>query len=101
MIVLGCVGLEPWLYGRVPASVLMLGDASYVLYLFHPLAAPAVPAVLKKIGITNGLVSIAGGIAVALTISVLIHLLVERPTNRALKDVGARRPAEAAVRRTP
>src|ERR1019366_3493141 len=37
MIVLGVASLESVLKGRIPQPLLFLGDASFSLYLFHPL----------------------------------------------------------------
>src|SRR3954447_8275761 len=46
LLVLVVVLAEPTLAPRLPRPLTYLGDASYSLYLFHPLVAPAVPVAL-------------------------------------------------------
>ncbi|MFZ4759466.1 MAG: acyltransferase family protein, partial [Burkholderiaceae bacterium] len=48
LIVSGVAMLEPVLQGRVPSQLMLLGDSSYALYLFHPMIAPIAPALLAK-----------------------------------------------------
>jgi exopolysaccharide production protein ExoZ len=93
-IVLGVVWLEPHLKGRLPKTLLLLGDASYVLYLFHPLIAPLVPTVMREIGIHNFTVCVLLSAALAISIGVVIHLFVERPLTQQLRSLA--RPRRAA-----
>lgn len=85
LLVMLFVGLEPKMGGRIPQWVIFMGDASYALYLFHPLVSPAVPEILSRIGCFNPTASIVGGVTVALLASALIHLFVERPVTQWLK----------------
>ncbi len=78
-IVAGTVLLEPVLAGRVPRWLTRLGDASYSLYLFHPLTAPIAPALLAKLGLPIAWLSIAGSVAISIAVSVLVHAIAERP----------------------
>ncbi|QHF23623.1 acyltransferase family protein [Rathayibacter sp. VKM Ac-2804] len=71
----------------VRRPLLALGDASYSLYLFHPMIGPAVPAVLALVGLRSGVLSVAGTIAVSLVAATLIHRLVERPITRRLRGL--------------
>jgi peptidoglycan/LPS O-acetylase OafA/YrhL len=77
--VAGFVWLEPLLKQRVGKPLLFLGAASYALYLTHPIFAPAVPVALKKLGLFDPNVSIAGCIVVGLVVSSAIHLVFEAP----------------------
>lgn len=94
-IVLGVIWLEPLWGKKLPKSVLLLGDSSYSLYLFHPLVAPAIPVVLFKIGVNNYPICILLSIVSVLIIGVLIHLLVERPLTCWLKKYFTPRLKEA------
>jgi exopolysaccharide production protein ExoZ len=98
MIVLGVVWLEPYLKGRLPKTLLLLGDASYVIYLFHPLIAPLIPTVLRKMGIQNFSVSVLLSAVVAICGGALIHLYVERPLTRQLRSLtGPRSAAQVSI----
>jgi len=61
------------------SSVTFLGDASYSLYLFHPLTAPAVPAVLSAIGLAFVPLSLVLCVVVAVVAASLIYRYVESP----------------------
>jgi Predicted acyltransferases len=90
MIVLGVVWLEPTLKGRIPIIILLLGEASYVLYLFHPLIAPVVPEILRKLGVAQFTVSVLLSILVALTVGLAVHLLIEKRVTLAANKLRAR-----------
>ncbi|MFZ4893533.1 acyltransferase family protein [Plantibacter sp. Mn2098] len=84
-IVYGVVLLEPILTGRIPRQVLFLGDASYSLYLFHPLIAPIVPVVLARLGIISAPLSIVLAVAVAIIGGALVYRWIERPITGQLR----------------
>jgi exopolysaccharide production protein ExoZ len=94
-LLLTVVSAEPWLRRRLPAPVLYLGDASYSLYLFHPMIAPVIPVAMAVVGLQLGLLSVVGCFLAAVIGSVLAYRFVERPAVRWLQD---RLPY---VRRTP
>ncbi|WP_159096381.1 acyltransferase [Miniimonas sp. S16] len=103
-LVLTVVALEDWLAPRLPRLVLFLGDASYSVYLFHPLIAPIVPAVLAYLGWRVGWLSVIGSVLAALVGCSLIYRFVERPIIRASRRLpfagplpggGATRPRAA------
>jgi peptidoglycan/LPS O-acetylase OafA/YrhL len=97
LLVLGAVGLEPYLRGRLPRTVLFMGDASYVLYLFHPLLVPLIPTVMKKIGMHDFSLSVGICIVTALCGGALVHVFVERGVTNKLKSlIGAKVEAEGA-----
>jgi len=103
-LMLGVVLFETWLETRIPRFFVSLGDASYSLYLFHPLIAPAVPTVLAILGLKNGWLSVIGSMAVAITFSVIVFRLVERPITGYLQRnlkygaAPARLPVEAEAK---
>lgn len=70
---------EPVVQGRIPKAFLYLGEISYVLYLFHPLVAPAVPEVLSRLRIESALLSVVGCFLAALMIAATVHSKMERP----------------------
>jgi exopolysaccharide production protein ExoZ len=73
LVVYGCVCLEPRLSGRGYTPLILLGDASYSIYLFHRIVQVHAPwPAVAMLGIVFGL---------------SIHLLVERPILRAHKRV--------------
>jgi peptidoglycan/LPS O-acetylase OafA/YrhL len=78
-IVLAVAWLEPLIGRGIPKFATFLGAASYSLYLFHPLIAPAIPEVLVRLGVTNGVVSVLLSIAAALIATTLIYRFVELP----------------------
>jgi peptidoglycan/LPS O-acetylase OafA/YrhL len=59
----------------VAASLVLLGDASYALYLTHPLVTPAIARLLAGHGPAILILSIL----TAIVVGIAYHLLVERP----------------------
>lgn len=77
----------------IPRWLTWLGDASYSLYLSHPLVAPMVPAALAIAGFTGarfGWLSLTLAVGVAVAASCLIYAIVERPTTRGLNGLRKR-----------
>lgn len=77
-----------------PTWVLTGGAASYALYLFHPLVAPAVPELFARLGWIDGWLSVAVSVPLLVALSFVIHRRVERPIARVLarRGRGPRRP---------
>ncbi|MGH1575386.1 acyltransferase family protein [Methylobacterium sp. P31] len=89
---------------RLPAPVrglVILGDASYALYLVHPFALRLVREGLLRLGLASDLQP-WGGMALMILASIaaaiLVHRLVERPLTRAARAVLDPRDAENRVR---
>jgi exopolysaccharide production protein ExoZ len=97
LLVLGVVSLESRLKGRIPRIVILFGDASYVLYLFHPLIAPIVPELLRKLGIHVFSLSVLLSISLTLCVTALIHISIEQHATHWLKKLVLSRPASTAV----
>jgi peptidoglycan/LPS O-acetylase OafA/YrhL len=85
LVVLSMASLEDCLT-RIPGFVLYMAEASYVIYLFHPLIAPAVPVVLMKLHLVYPWLSVACSVSLALAGGCLVHLVVEEPTTKWFRD---------------
>lgn len=90
-LVLGVVTLEPVLHGRVPRTLLYLGAASYSLYLFHPMIAPAAPQALSFLGVNSAPLSTVLSIALSLVAAAAIYRWVEKPITGRLTAATRRR----------
>ncbi len=69
---------EPWLRRVLPKKLQFFGDASYSIYLFHPLLAPMVPMALAILGLPIAWLSVVGAITWALLATSVIYVVVER-----------------------
>ncbi len=85
MIVTGAVGLEDVLGRRLAPAVLMLGDASYAIYLSHLFVMPVLAHALLHLHLPAGL-ALAALIALGLVMSsgagVGLYLLLDAPVQR-------------------
>lgn len=71
---------------RWPAALMLVGDASYSLYLLHPYVLEAANRKLHAFGPDPlGIAMTIGAILVAVAIAIVVFRLVERPSNRALR----------------
>jgi peptidoglycan/LPS O-acetylase OafA/YrhL len=92
-IVLAAVMLEARLGRWVPRWVLLVGDASYSLYLWHFLLLnPCMKVMARVLHLQQGVLRLrdelccmAFILAVSLTFAVLMYLVVERPMNERLR----------------
>jgi exopolysaccharide production protein ExoZ len=78
LIVYSMASLEDSLT-RIPRFVLYMADASYVIYLFHPFIAPAVPVALLKLHLLCPWLSVACSVILGLGGGCLIYLLIDAP----------------------
>jgi peptidoglycan/LPS O-acetylase OafA/YrhL len=85
LIVWATAALEDSL-GWIPRWVIYLGDASYVIYLFHPMIAPAAPVILSHMHIYNSWLSVALSILLVLGVTSLIHQFIEVPVTNFLRN---------------
>ena len=95
LIVLGLVSLNDVL--RFPAFTLLIGDASYSLYLSHQFVLQASSLVLPKLGLP-ALVLLVLYIALALAVALLSYRLIEQPSSRWLSNVAKLRRNTAPKR---
>ena len=85
-IVAGALICEPWCKGRLAELFAKGGDASYALYLTHPVAMAQVAALWLAIGAPREpFLIITAGLASALAVGLLVYRVIERPILRDLK----------------
>ena len=82
ILVWSVVSLERFFHARIHSSLMFLGAASYVLYLFHPIVAPLAPTVLNKLGFNYYWASVSLSITVAIIFACVLHKWVEAPMTR-------------------
>jgi len=85
LIVYSMASLEDFM-SRIPRFVLYMADASYAIYLFHPLIAPAAPAVLMRLHLIYPWLSVACSAALGLGGGCLVHFVIEAPMTRWFRD---------------
>lgn len=85
LLVAGVVALEPWLKNRVPQLLIFGGDASYSLYLVHPMAGVLITIMLGRLGVTSIMIAIPVIVGGCLTVAAITFVLLERPMTRALQ----------------
>lgn len=92
-IVAGAVALEPLVAPALPRWVLMLGDASYSIYLSHGFVLPAFMLVIGR-GLSPGIFAEILTVVLCLTVGSiagwLLYLWVEMPLLRMLRPNAAR-----------
>ena len=71
---------------RWPLGLLMVGDASYSLYLLHPYALEAINRKVHAFGPDlPGIAATLGAVLAAVGVALVVFRLIERPANRALR----------------
>ncbi|MEO6153782.1 MAG: acyltransferase, partial [Croceibacterium sp.] len=87
-VVLGAIQLERQGYVWQHPGMLLLGAASYALYLTHPFVLTALEKTAVSLGFTHGML-LAGvmivSMALAIGVAVAINLVFERPVDRYLR----------------
>ena len=86
--------------GRVAALGVLLGDASYALYLTHPFvvaAAQRLGRVLHVAGGAGAWALFGGELALCAAVAILIHEKAERPLMRRLSEAARGRALAASV----
>ncbi len=85
---------------RLPRWLVLLGDASYALYLVHPFPMRAIRTVFTRLALPEAAsvpLYLVGTMAVCLALAVALHLLLERPILHRFK-YPTRRADAAAIR---
>jgi len=98
LVTFGAVSLEPALAKRPNAPMVLLGDASYALYLFHPIAMGLVAAVWARLLDNSHPASFACvAIGASILSSIFVHVYVERPLTRWLSEARVKVPAQISA----
>ena len=85
LIIWAAASLEDHL-PRIPQLLLYLGDATYAIYLFHPLIAPGVPAIFARLHWTVAWACVSCTVVVALFAGAALHEIAEEPITRFFKE---------------
>lgn len=88
-VILGAVLIDRRVSAYIPGWLIVLGSASYSIYLFHPLVAPIVPEVMSRLQVGAPLFVVVIGVVAATAFGTLAYFLIERPLGDWLN---ARRP---------
>jgi exopolysaccharide production protein ExoZ len=96
ILLLAALRLDGWL--KWPPVLLLLGDASYSLYLLHPYVVEFVDRRVHPLGATDvGILWTLVVIGVAFGLAVISFRLVERPSNRLLRNYFSRSNLKPSV----
>jgi len=106
LIVAGMVGLEPRLRAKPSSWLLLLGDASYSLYLTHIIAISATAVLWERLRLPMGTSPGAAlfiPIALVTTVgaSIIFYRLIEKPILKVLIPRNGRRRLPVQVFQTP
>jgi peptidoglycan/LPS O-acetylase OafA/YrhL len=74
---------------RLPNVLLLLGDASYALYLVHPFAMRPVAIIWQRFHLTGSILAAlyaATALLLAIIGAILVHLWFERPVGAWLRS---------------
>lgn len=100
VVVLLAVWGQRWA-GRVPGILRSLGDASYSLYLFHPILAPIIPIAMIKAGWIAPGIAVTAIVVATSAASLVIYTCMERPLTRGLQarllGMASRRRGQEAI----
>lgn len=78
--------LEPQLKKFMSKPLLLLGDSSYSLYLFHPIMVPAIAVLLAKSGFIDPNIAVVLILILMITVCLGIYLILEKPLTDYLKN---------------
>jgi exopolysaccharide production protein ExoZ len=87
LVVWGVVSLESRFGRYIPKLILFLGSASYTIYLFHPLVAPSIPEVARRLQIGSAAISVVGSVIAAIVGSSIVYWILERPITSVLSRI--------------
>jgi exopolysaccharide production protein ExoZ len=70
-----------------PAAMLLVGDASYSLYLLHPYVVQAIGKLAHPLDASPlGILFTIAAVALAILVAILSFRMIERPSNRSLRN---------------
>lgn len=85
LLVGGVVFCESTIARLIPRALIFGGDASYSLYLIHPMIGPGIALLCVKLGIGSWWLAIALMVLVSLVVASAVYTLFERPAGIYLK----------------
>ena len=97
LIVAGVVALEQDIRRGLPSYFLFLGNASYAIYLFHPIFAPFGAVLMAKLHLKDIWLSVALCWTIGIAAGCLAYLFVEPRLAGYWSQVFRRRSAEVSV----
>ena len=97
LIVYGAVSLESHRAIKSFKPFLLLGDASYSIYLSHSLSLVGISIVAVKLGMAVSPDMIWWGSLISIAVGTIIHLTVEKPIGRFLQRLISHPKKEAAI----
>lgn len=101
LLVLGAAGLEKQGLFLNNKPMLLLGDASYSLYLVHIFVFAAVGKISIVIGLNQSFwglsMTVVAAVLGSLVASLLFHIFVERPINQSARAMLSPRPSRVLV----
>jgi exopolysaccharide production protein ExoZ len=86
MLVYGGASIDGKLSRKIHPWLIYLGGASYSLYLIHPTISPMIPALLKKLGTYNVLVSVSLSVILSVIAGIGFYKFVETPLTKWFND---------------
>ena len=99
VVLYAAVALERWNWSLRSRWILVLGDASYVIYLSHPFVTQLVQKVIMKVMRPEGVVTwglLALSLALVAGAGVCLHFALERPLSKlARRLIGGHRVVDA------
>lgn len=93
LLVAGVIFLEPYIGHKIPKFFIFGGDASYSLYLVHPMVGVLVAVLLSKLGMNSIPLAFCLIITACMVVSAVVYQYFERPVTRYLRNRFAKRPA--------
>ena len=92
LILAAFLGMETQVpFGRLKLP-LLIGDASYAIYLVHTAIIPILGGLLRKLGPVPEVLALPAMLAASLCAGILVHLVIEKPLVRALARLLHARP---------
>jgi exopolysaccharide production protein ExoZ len=105
LIVAGATLGTPIRSGRLVRALVLLGDASYALYLTHPLMTRLFATSVRHVAGFDSLATQALyfviAVAASIALAILVHLAIERPITTTLQRWWTRRDGASAPAAKP
>ncbi|UYO00834.1 MAG: acyltransferase [Devosia sp.] len=97
LIIAGCLFLPARMDSRIPAIIVLVGTASYSLYLGHRFVLRVLTIILEKLDLPVLAGSIGYTIAATIAstlMAILVYQLIEKPATRLFRSLAHQRPPD-------